>query len=362
LTGTEESGSIDFEAKAVAALKTLPVAPDQLLWTLRQADSRESVWLIAARRDRILPWIGFFEELDHWPEAVIVRGFSAGSGEVFSGRHLEIRRDCGWYDLRVVKGTKLVSSRVLPLAGEDRPESRLLEECRSILAESEPDGALQSISASGLGSECRTALSDAFALPVHARDPADPFADLGDDPRNWEVDLCPPEVRKARFSRTLSDECSRMVVGFGVLSAFLILLGGVQWLNQYRNLVQSRSEISELAPRAEKIETLLRKNGFFLSGQVSGEAVLGTLCEVIRCVPQGTRLRSLSYRKNGEVILQGNAPALSEVMSLMGRLGQSAEFSGLQLTDSQAGKGGGDERVDFEIRCSRRGAHEKTAG
>jgi Tfp pilus assembly protein PilN len=153
-----------------------------------------------------------------------------------------------------------------------------------------------------------------------------------------------------------------MAVGFGVLSLLWVFLGGVQWLSQFRELSRLRSELSELKPRTEKFDALLRKNDSSATGQARGEKVLGALCEIVRCIPQEMRLRSLSYWKGGKVVLQGDAPALAEIMSFMGRLEKSSGFSGVELTDSQAGKGGAEGRIDFEIRCNRRGGLEKNAG
>jgi len=391
---TQDPGEIQRIADLQAA-SYLPYAPRDLVTAYQavavDAQGYTSINLVIAPRELILRHLRRFKDIGSSSLTIVLSSY--GLVSFFTGLKqknsetlmlVEIDRD--QVEVAIAKGSKLLLSRYFKIpADRSQLESLFLEEIRKTKKAYFKEVSDEDISKiyvfcpDSARPHIRGVLSAASEAPFEFLSYAEGIcADQAFARRLLESDcsfvsllgfgirrifedgltLMPEETKRALRDRRYHKKRAMSVLAFFAI-AVLFLLGSLQGLRNKAAYLAALE--AKILPLEEEAEVLDAKDQYLrlLERRIDhGDPVIGIIFEVHQLFPEGMELESLGYDAGKNVVLNGTAGELRQVLSFATALERSSAFQGYKVVIKKAAKttnaAGG---VSFVIKCISKDRH-----
>ncbi|NNN05281.1 MAG: hypothetical protein HKL90_05215 [Elusimicrobia bacterium] len=380
-----ELPSVDVdELKAMARLQALPGLPfqeeeivsDVVVLDADVQAGRSKVLFALVRKSALASYLELFERLGRWPDGFVLD--TMGAAEFMRRKKdpapadfLQLGLEEGCLNVDAYAGGQLRASRSIPCGHGAAEPARIVAECRRTLTSAPTDGPVAAPKflfvagrapgdAQAFGAELEKEfgaavefLSDRSADPPQASPAVVGAAYAGAES---SLMLLPDEVLEKRSRHETRRAVAGAAVWLGVWLALLAGIGGGRLLAASLRLSALDAQLKRLQPDAGKAPGVFEQEDILRGHAEAGTAPLDILRELHRSAPSGVTLRSVSRASDGNVMIQGSAPNLGQVMAFVNGLQKSSLFSWVELHDSSRRAAQNVESVDFQVQGGLKGA------
>jgi len=164
-----------------------------------------------------------------------------------------------------------------------------------------------------------------------------------------QVNLLPDEF----IARGLVGKLKKKLLVFLFLVILIVVfLGAIFFVKlNYKNIYLSelKQRMQELKPAAQAVRNKLLKVQMLKSQVNSQFMILDSITDLVKAIPDGCTLSTLSINEQGVLVIRGQAKDLQQVLDFVVTLNKSQYFKNSHLNYSSRRKVREEETLDFEI-------------